>query len=127
MPKRIANHTLRIQRDGETVTPPIGKPFDFTDAEIKTFLSLNPESLSKVIAPDDAAGPDTGEVTFTQAQLDAKVLEATSADRAALEAEIRKQIEAENAAKEVKPAAKNAGGKPADTKKGEDVAKDDDI
>jgi len=120
MPKRIANHTIRIQRDGQTVTPEIGKPFDFSEAEIKQLLALNPESLTKMIAADDTAGPDTGEETFTQAQLDAKILEAQNTDRAALEAEIRKQIEAENAAKEVKPATKNAGGKKDEVKPADD-------
>lgn len=127
MPKRIPNHTIRIQRDGQTVTPTIGKPFDFTDAEVKQLLALNPESLSKIIALDENAAGAEGEPTFTQAQLDEKLLEAQRSDRQALEAQIRQEIEAEFNAKNGTGTKVVEPKKGAEPKKGEGKNQDDDI
>lgn len=45
MPTKIARHTVTVHRDGKSVRAPIGKPFDFTDEEVKQVDEANPRAL----------------------------------------------------------------------------------
>lgn len=48
MPEKIVTHGVIVVRDGERVEPPIGKPFDFTDAELKDLAKDNPVPIRDV-------------------------------------------------------------------------------
>lgn len=68
MPKKITNCTVVVHRDikdegtGETrtvrVKPPIGKAFNYTDAEVKEVLAANPRGLRDPINEDADASRD---------------------------------------------------------------------
>lgn len=137
MPQRIPSHTIILQREGVDVKPPIGKAFNFTDAEIKQIEKLDKEALSKVIAKDDTDESE-GTVTLSKTELEKQLSDARNVDRAALEAEIRQQILAENKAVETKPAVepdvktvKDTGSKTTTSKAGgqakADTAADEEI
>lgn len=55
MAERIVNSPILVVRDGKQVEPVIGKPFDFTDAEIKEIEKLTPTALSKPVAEEAVA------------------------------------------------------------------------
>lgn len=45
MPVKVPHHQVVVQRNGVNVQVPIGKPFDFTDAEVKEIRSYNLHAL----------------------------------------------------------------------------------
>lgn len=49
MPKKIPVHTIVVQRDGKTVIPAVGKPFDFTDAEIADVRAVDPKAFRDLV------------------------------------------------------------------------------
>ena len=54
MPKRIPLKTVIVHRDGKSVAAPIGKPFDFTEAELADIARHNPSAVKRVeIAASD--------------------------------------------------------------------------
>lgn len=55
MAKRIPVQTVVVVRDGKRVTPEIGKPYNFTDAEIADFDRLSPGAVRK---PTNEAGDE---------------------------------------------------------------------
>lgn len=111
MPKRIVAQTVIIQREGVSVTPPIGATYDFSADEIKQIERLNPEALEKPVAKDGQPGTET--LSLTQAQLDAQVTAGVEAQRAQMEKDIRAQLEQEAKDKDTsaKVATKKAGNK----------------
>lgn len=132
MPKRLVLQTILLTRqvDGknEDVRPQIGKPFDFTAAELKQLEALNPDAIGKIIAGEDPASaqPDNT-ISLTPEQLEKEKSDAVNAQREQMEKDIRAQVEAELKAaapagdKQNKTA--NAGGKGAKS----ETPSDDDI
>ena len=55
MPGRIVKQPILVVRDGKQVEPTIGKPFDFTDSEIKEIEQLNPGAIVKAVTEDAPA------------------------------------------------------------------------
>lgn len=61
MPKRIPLSTIVVHRDGERITPEIGRPFDFTSEEVAEISALeqelkargNPQLLFRKIINED--------------------------------------------------------------------------
>jgi hypothetical protein len=49
MAERIVNSPILVVRDGKQVEPVIGKPFDFTDSEIKEIEKLTPSAITKPV------------------------------------------------------------------------------
>lgn len=54
MPKLIPVQTITVGREGKTVVPPIGQPFDFTDQEAKEIAAMNPAAVRKPIVEVEA-------------------------------------------------------------------------
>lgn len=48
MAKRIPVQTVIVVRDGKRVSPPIGKPFDFTKEELSNINDRNPDAIRKL-------------------------------------------------------------------------------
>lgn len=42
MPIRIPMHSIAVVREGQTIIPEIGRPFEFTDAEIQDVFAAEP-------------------------------------------------------------------------------------
>ena len=61
MPKRTPKQTVVVMRDGKSVTPPIGEPFEFTKEEVEQIEAMNPDAISTEATVDltqaDAADP----------------------------------------------------------------------
>lgn len=59
--KRTPLQSICVQRDGASVVPPIGIPFDFTADEVKQIEAMNPDAISTEamvnVAEDKAAAP----------------------------------------------------------------------
>lgn len=55
MAERIVNSPVLVVRDGKQVEPVIGKPYDFTEAEIKEIEKLNPSAISKPVVEEAVA------------------------------------------------------------------------
>lgn len=49
MPQRIPVNKIIVHRDGKRFAPPLGKPFDFTAAELEDIKAVNPGAVRKVI------------------------------------------------------------------------------
>lgn len=49
MPQRIPMQTVIVRRNGKSVVPEIGKPFDFTPDELETINRVNPEAVRKLV------------------------------------------------------------------------------
>lgn len=49
MPKRVPNASIVVIRDGKRVTPPLGKAYDFTKAEIESITRVSPGALRKPV------------------------------------------------------------------------------
>lgn len=64
MNTRIPVQTIVVKRDGQTVVPKIGKPFDFTDDELADIEKLNPSAVrtlvNETVEPAAPAAPKTG-------------------------------------------------------------------
>lgn len=58
MPKRTAVQTITVVRDGKTVTPTIGKPFNFTEDEIEQIEAMNPDAISTKIEVEVEDDPE---------------------------------------------------------------------
>lgn len=68
MPKRIVAQTVVIVRDGQRITPEVGKPFDFSADELKQIEAINPDAIAKILE-----GTSEGKlVTMTEAELNAQ-------------------------------------------------------
>ena len=52
MPKRTPLQSVVVIRDGERVTPEIGRPYEFTKEEIEQVERANPAALSKKAVVD---------------------------------------------------------------------------
>jgi hypothetical protein len=52
MPERLVKQPVNVVRDGKLTEPTIGKPFDFTDAELKDIEKLNPTAIAKIVVED---------------------------------------------------------------------------
>ena len=90
MPKRIPVQTVRVYRDGKQVTPKIGEPFDFNDAELKDITRMNPNAVTKIgqvdLSDEDDIAPEKPAKALTKAQQAAKDKEdAAEAERLAKE------------------------------------------
>lgn len=46
MPMRAPKQSVRVIRDGKSVEPPIGEPFEFTDDEVADIMAANPDAIS---------------------------------------------------------------------------------
>lgn len=60
MPKRTPVQTVTVVREGKTVYPAIGKPFNFTEDEINQIEAANPDAIStkiEVEVEDDPVDP----------------------------------------------------------------------
>lgn len=53
---RIVKTPIEVIRDGKVVTPPIGKVFEFTAAEVDDLNKVNPDSIEAV---EEAAAEPT--------------------------------------------------------------------
>jgi hypothetical protein len=53
MPVRIPVKGVLVYRNGQQVRPEIGKPFEFTDIEIKDLDTIAPGHVRKPIREDD--------------------------------------------------------------------------
>jgi hypothetical protein len=42
MPRLMVKHSVTVMRDGQRITPEIGKAFDFTDAEVADMDKAEP-------------------------------------------------------------------------------------
>lgn len=73
MPKRLVLQTVIMYREGERVVPDVGKPFDFTNEELKSINGLNPDALGHIINKDEET--KTGD-TITLADHEALVQKA---------------------------------------------------
>lgn len=49
MPQRIALSAIGVTRNGKTVYPVVGKPFDFTAEELATITNLEKSSGNKLV------------------------------------------------------------------------------
>lgn len=77
MPIRKVVQTVALWREGKRVIPEVGKPFDFTKAELDQITGLNPDAVVKI---DNGATSGSDQlVTKTQAELDAERDEAVAA------------------------------------------------
>lgn len=54
--KRVPKQTVVVVRDGKSVTPPIGEPFEFTDEEVSQIESMNPDAISAEATVDLTKG-----------------------------------------------------------------------
>lgn len=52
---RVALKSVIVVRDGQRVSPPIGKSFPFTAAEIKALEESNPTAIREAVNEDDEA------------------------------------------------------------------------
>lgn len=67
MAKRMVNETIILVREGgKRVTPPIGKPFEFTKEEIKEIGAASSTAISELDSDDDVE---------TAAEADAQITE----------------------------------------------------
>ncbi len=46
MPNRVPLQSIVVQRDGASMCPPIGHPFDFTAEEVASIEKMNPGALT---------------------------------------------------------------------------------
>lgn len=46
MPKKVPLVAIGVKREGVTIYPKVGEPFDFTDAELKDLTKLSKETKS---------------------------------------------------------------------------------
>jgi hypothetical protein len=66
MPKRIANNTIILYREGKRVRIPAGKAFDFTAKELEDLKASSPDSIrtprdeSESVQTIEAPKTDTG-------------------------------------------------------------------
>lgn len=61
---RVVAQSVTVVRDGERVTPPIGKPFPFTADELEFIDRANPAAVRKAVdesAPDTETPPEGGD------------------------------------------------------------------
>jgi hypothetical protein len=49
MPQMMVKHAVVVMRDGQRVTPEIGKAFDFTEAELKELEAAEPVPVRPVV------------------------------------------------------------------------------
>lgn len=49
MPVRVPHHQVVVHRDGKNIYVPIGKPFDFTTAEVHEIHGFHPHALRRII------------------------------------------------------------------------------
>ena len=49
MPVRVPHHSIALHRDGQTVRPEVGKPFDFTYAEVAEINVASPAALRRAV------------------------------------------------------------------------------
>lgn len=49
MPIRVPLQSVVVLRNKQSVTPPLDKPFEFTDDEIAQIEAVNPAALSDVV------------------------------------------------------------------------------
>ena len=50
--KRTPIQTVVVMRDSQSVSPPIGTPFDFTDEEVAQIEAMNPDAISNEAVVD---------------------------------------------------------------------------
>ena len=71
MPMRAPKQSVRVLRDGKTIEPPIGEPFEFTDEEVADIMAANPEAISTEAVVDlkasDGAAKSTGKAAKNKA------------------------------------------------------------
>lgn len=48
MPERIVKQPILVVRDGKQVEPVIGKPFNFTDTEVKEIEEMSPAAIAPI-------------------------------------------------------------------------------
>ncbi len=70
MPKKIPLVSVRVSRDGKSITPPLGVPFDFTKEELDDLAKLSAQTNQSYVrdpvnetadASDAPAKPAKGE------------------------------------------------------------------
>lgn len=49
---RIVQQPVTVVRDGKHTLPQLGKPFQFTDMEVKEINGLNPSALAHVVVDE---------------------------------------------------------------------------
>ena len=52
MPIRLVKKPVLVVRDGAQVQPPVGREFNFTDAEVKEINALNPSAIDYILTVD---------------------------------------------------------------------------
>lgn len=50
--KRTPMQSVVVMRDGKSMSPPIGKPFDFTEDEVAQLEATNPDAISSEAVVD---------------------------------------------------------------------------
>lgn len=122
MTKLVANHEVRVVRDGKNQTVKAGTAFAFTKTEQEDILKARPDSLR---APNDESGNNAAALKERDAAVDAQIVElnqrAEAAERDAAEsAEREKNAQAELKRLQgiVDASTAQANSKPAPTAKG---------
>jgi hypothetical protein len=52
MPRLMVKHSVTVMRDGQRITPEIGKAFDFTDAEVADMDKAEPVPYRAIVNED---------------------------------------------------------------------------
>lgn len=122
MTKLVANHEVRVARDGKNLTVKAGTAFAFTKDEQADILKARPDSLR---APRDESGSNTEALKERDAAVDAQIAElnqrAEAAERAAAasaERESAAAAETKRLQAIVDASTAQANSKPASTPKG---------
>lgn len=122
MTKLVANHDVRVVRDGENQTVKAGTAFAFTKDEQADILKARPDSLR---APHDESGSNTEALKERDAAVDAQIADlerrVNEAERTAAETAQREQdaqAELKRLQGIVDASTAQANSKPAPTAKG---------
>jgi len=97
MPIRIPTQTIILQRNGNRIVPPLGKPFDFTQEELNKINKLNPDAVRHPVN-ESAPAVDAEAEVKAKAEAEAKA-KAEAEAKAKAEAEAKAKAEAEAKAK----------------------------